>query len=65
MTKNDNQTTPYDYPVCKHHDCPMATTCLRQIAYTTLIENEEYLLLINPTNAAKTKRANTIEIKSP
>ena len=37
MTKNNNQTTPHDYPVCKHHDCPMATTCLRQITYTTQI----------------------------
>lgn len=65
MTKNNNQTTPHDYPVCKHHDCPMATTCLRQIAYTTLIENEEYLLLINPTKCSKDEACKYYRDKKP
>lgn len=39
---------PGDYEVCKHSDCPMANTCLHQIAYSRLIETQEYLRLINP-----------------
>ena len=65
MTKNNKQTTPYDYPVCELQDCPMATTCLRQFAYTTLIENEEYLRLINPTKCSKDEACKYYRDKKP
>ena len=65
MTKNNNQTTPHDYPVCEHQDCPMATTCLRQFAYTTLIENEVYLRLINPTKCSKDETCKYYRDKKP
>lgn len=65
MTKNNKQTTPHDYPVCELQDCPMATTCLRQFAYTTLIENEEYLRLINPTKCSKDEACKYYRDKKP
>lgn len=65
MTKNNKQTTPHDYPVCELQDCPMATTCLRQFAYTTLIENEEYLRLINPTKCSKDETCKYYRDKKP
>ena len=65
MTKNNKQTTPHDYPVCELQDCPMATTCLRQFAYTTLIENEVYLRLINPTKCNKDEACKYYRDKKP
>ena len=65
MTKNNKQTTPHDYPVCELQDCPIATTCLRQFAYTTLIENEEYLRLINPTKCSKDEACKYYRDKKP
>ena len=65
MTKNNKQTTPHDYPVCELQDCPMATTCLRQFAYTTLIENDEYLRLINPTKCSKDEICKYYRDKKP
>lgn len=65
MTKNNKQTTPHDYPVCELQDCPMATTCLRQFAYTTLIENDEYLRLINPTKCSKDEACKYYRDKKP
>lgn len=65
MTKNNKQTTPHDYPVCELQDCPMATTCLRQFAYTTMIENEEYLRLINPTKCSKDEACKYYRDKKP
>ena len=65
MTKNNKQTTPHDYPVCELQDCPMATTCLRQFAYTTLIENEVYLRLINPTKCSKDEACKYYRDKKP
>ena len=65
MPKKEYTSLPTDYPVCEHSCCPMATTCLHQIAYSILMEqHEEYLRLINPTDAAKTRPALTIGIKS-
>ena len=43
MTKKEYTPLPDCYPVCEHVDCPLASTCLHQIAYPTLMEQEEYL----------------------
>lgn len=43
----------------------MATTCLRQITYTTQIENEEYLRLINPTKCSKDEACKYYRDKKP
>ena len=29
---------PIDYAVCKHADCPMAATCMHQLAYPMLLK---------------------------
>ena len=58
MPKKEYTSLPTDYPVCEHRSCPMAATCLHQIAYSTLIAQEEYLQLINPTRYTKNKSCN-------
>lgn len=55
MPKKEYTSLPSDYPVCEHSSCPMAATCLHQMAYSTLMEQEKYLRLINPTKCSKDK----------
>ena len=44
---------PAGYPLCLHADCPMAKTCLRQLAFCRCKEMGTYLNLINPTLCTK------------
>lgn len=44
---------PTNYPICGYSDCPMAATCLHQIVYATMLENKEYIHLINPNRCNK------------
>ena len=53
MPRRTYTTLPADYTVCLHEDCPMAATCLHQIAYPTLLETGTYLQLINPRKCTK------------
>ena len=53
MPKKEYTSLPKDYPVCEHSSCPMAATCLHQTAYSALMEQEEYLQLINPSRCSK------------
>lgn len=53
MPKKEYTSLPSNYPVCLHSDCPLAATCLHQSAYSKLLENEEYLRLINPNRCTK------------
>lgn len=53
MPKKLYTSIPKNYPVCQYSDCPMAVTCLRQLPYTALLENEEYIHLINPKKCSK------------
>lgn len=46
---NKQSAIPDNYPVCLHHDCPVASACLHQMAYATMLERDTYLRLINPT----------------
>lgn len=50
MKKYNDTVIPNNYSVCQLVDCPMAATCLHQIAYAPLIEDEDskYLSLIKP-----------------
>lgn len=53
MPKKDYTSMPTGYPGCLHADCPMAATCLHQAVYSTLLEREECLSLVNPTRCSK------------
>lgn len=53
MPRRNYTTLPADYTVCLHADCPMAATCLHQIAFSALQESEACLNLINPKNCTK------------
>ena len=53
MLKKDFTSTPATYPVCIHSDCPLAATCLHQMAYVEKVKTDEHLRLINPTLCAK------------
>ena len=53
MSTKNKLIVPHNYPVCEYHNCPMAASCLHQIAFTTMIEQEEFLHLINPNKCTK------------
>ncbi|WP_455671477.1 DUF6078 family protein [Phocaeicola sp.] len=53
MPKRFYTSIPTNYPACEHKDCPMAAICLHQTVYTTMLENEEYIHLINPHRCSK------------
>ena len=44
---------PSGYPLCLHADCPMADSCLRQLAYRRHAELGTFLTLINPSMCNK------------
>lgn len=48
MPKKTYTSLPADYA-----DCPMAATCLHQLAYPTLLGSQTYLRLINPRKCSK------------
>lgn len=53
MPKKTYTSLPSNYTVCEHSDCPMAATCLHQLAYNELFNTETYLHLLNPTQCTK------------
>ena len=53
MPKKIYTGIPFKYPVCQHSDCPQAATCLHQIVYPKLLENNDYLNLVNPQKCSK------------
>ena len=54
MPKKEYTSLPINYPVCEHSSCPKAATCLHQVAYSMMLEqNAEYLRLINPSRCSK------------
>jgi len=53
MPKRTYTSLPTDYPVCRHADCPLAATCLHQLAYPTLLGSQTILRLINPNQCSK------------
>lgn len=44
---------PSGYLLCLHADCPMADSCLRQLAYRRHAELGTFLRLINPSMCSK------------
>lgn len=49
MKEEHNLThVPHDYPICLNHECPKASTCLRQIVEREVPDSVEYLVIINP-----------------
>ena len=52
MPKRTHTDIPPSYAVCEHAECPLADTCLHQLAYGELIKTETYLHLINPSRVA-------------
>lgn len=65
MPKKEYTSLPKDYPVCEHSSCPLAATCLHQTAYSTLMEHEEYLQLINPARCSKDETCTYYRDKKP
>lgn len=66
MPKKEYTSLPINYPVCEHCSCPMAATCLHQVAYSMILEqNAEYLRLINPTRCSKDEACTYYRDKKP
>ena len=55
MAKRYYTSLPSGYAVCQHADCPMAETCLHQLAYPQLLQTETYLRLLNPERCTKSE----------
>ena len=53
--KKTYKDLPSNYSVCEHNGCPLAETCLHQIAYRQLMATEERLTLINPSRCTQTE----------
>ena len=53
MPKKFYTSLPAGYAVCQHADCPMAETCLPQIAYAELLAKEDILRVVNPSKCSK------------
>ena len=45
-----------NYTVCEHSDCPMAATCLHQLAYTESLKIDMRLHLLNPVQCVDEKK---------
>ena len=43
----DYSTMPHNYEVCRHRTCPMAETCLRQLAAEHLEDNVRFVKSVN------------------
>ena len=39
--KKEYTALPINYPVCEHSSCSMAATCLHQVAYSMMMEQNE------------------------
>ena len=65
MPKKTYTSLPTDYSVCKHADCPMAATCLHQLAYPTLLGSQTFLRLINPRKCSKDEKCSFYRDSKP
>ena len=52
MSKKFHTTLPDNYPVCQLTECPMADTCLHQMAYATMLERDDFINLVNPARCS-------------
>jgi hypothetical protein len=55
MPKKTYTTLPEHFSGCIHSDCPMAAACLRQVAYSTMMEDEDFLRMVNPRHCSMDK----------
>lgn len=65
MPKKIYENIPSRYTVCQHSDCPMASTCLHQIAYEPLMKSENFLSLINPMRCKKNEKCEFYRNNTP
>ena len=65
MPRRTYTSLPTDYAVCIHADCPLAATCLHQLAKPTLIDSQTYLRLINPNQCLKDNQCKFVRDSQP
>ena len=53
MPKKTYTTLPSRFGTCLHVNCPMASACLRQLAYSKMTENKDILCMVNPRHCSK------------
>jgi hypothetical protein len=56
MPKKTYTTLPEFFSGCIHADCRMASTCLRQVAYSQMMEDKEFLRMVNPPRCTKDEK---------
>lgn len=53
MPKKKYTTLPKSFSACIHADCPMAASCLRQVAYSQMMGETDFLNMVNPRHCSK------------
>lgn len=48
-----SEDVPAKYPLCLHDSCPLAGTCLRQLAFRRHAGLDTYLCLVNPARCTR------------
>ena len=49
MSTIDYTQVPYNFALCLHTQCPMASTCLRRLVWDTVPDSQEQLNVLNPS----------------
>lgn len=53
MPKKTYTTLPRRFGTCLHVDCPVTSTCLRQVAYSMMTDDKDLLCMVNPRHCSK------------
>lgn len=53
MPNKTYTTLPSRFGTCLHTECPMASACLRQLAYSKMTKDKDILCMVNPLHCSK------------
>ena len=65
MDKINFDNLPSNYSVCTFADCPLASTCLHQLAYYELAGRTDFLRLISPRLCSKDEKCSRYRDNMP
>ena len=65
MDKPNLETLPSTYATCTLSDCPMATKCLRQMAFNELSSRLEHFRVVSPRLCSKNERCKHFRDSTP
>lgn len=65
MNEKTNLSIPANFALCLHSNCPMAETCLHQIAFSRHAELGPHLRLLNPALCSPSSQCSHYLINKP